>query len=37
MRADITGPEMKAPWRLGDKDRFYPYGKSYAKVFGEQE
>jgi peroxiredoxin len=34
---DITTPEMKAAWRRGEKDRFYPYGKSYAKVFGEQE
>ena len=34
---DITSPEMKAAWQRGEKDRFYPYGKSYAKVFGEQE
>jgi peroxiredoxin len=34
---DITMPEMKAAWQRGEKDRFYPYGKSYAKVFGEQE
>jgi len=34
---DITTPEMKAAWQRGEKDRFYPYGKSYAKVFGEQE
>jgi peroxiredoxin len=34
---DITRPEMKAAWERGEKDRFYPYGKSYAKVFGEQE
>jgi peroxiredoxin len=34
---DITSPEMKAAWRRGEKDRFYPYGKSYAKVFGEHE
>jgi peroxiredoxin len=34
---DITTPEMKATWKRGDKDRFYPYGKSYARVFGEQE
>lgn len=33
---DITTPEMKAGWERGEKDRFYPYGKSYAKVFGEQ-
>jgi peroxiredoxin len=34
---DITRPEMKAAWERGEKDRFYPYGKSFAKVFGEQE
>jgi peroxiredoxin len=34
---DITKPEMKSAWERGEKDRFYPYGKSYAKVFGEQE
>jgi hypothetical protein len=34
---DITSPEMKAAWERGEKDRFYPYGKTYAKVFGEQE
>jgi peroxiredoxin len=33
---DITTPEMKAAWARGERDRFYPYGKSYAKVFGEQ-
>ena len=30
---DITSPEMKAAWARGEKDRFYPYGKSLAKVF----
>jgi peroxiredoxin len=34
---DITSPVLKAAWDRGDKARFYPYGKSYAKVFGEQE
>jgi peroxiredoxin len=34
---DITSPEMKAAWVRGEKDRFYPYGKSLAKVFSEQE
>jgi peroxiredoxin len=34
---DITSAEMKAAWQRGDKSRFYPYGKSYAQVFGEQE
>jgi peroxiredoxin len=34
---DIASPEMKAAWGRGEKDRFYPYGKTYAKVFSEQE
>jgi peroxiredoxin len=34
---DITDTELKAAWVRGEKERFYPYGKSYAKVFGEQE
>jgi peroxiredoxin len=34
---DITTPEQKAAWSRGEKERFYPYGKSYARVFGEQE
>jgi peroxiredoxin len=34
---DITTPELKEAWAREEKDRFYPYGKSYAKVFSEQE
>jgi peroxiredoxin len=34
---DITHTELKAAWVRGQKERFYPYGKSYAKVFQEQE
>ena len=34
---DITDAEHKAAWSRGETDRFYPYGKSYAKVFGEQD
>lgn len=34
---DITRPAMRAAWDKGDKQRFYPYGKSYAQVFKEQE
>jgi peroxiredoxin len=34
---DISKPELKAVWEKGDKTRFYPYGKSYAEVFAEQE
>jgi peroxiredoxin len=34
---DITSADLKAAWARGEKDHFYPYGKSYAKVFAEQE
>src|SRR6201996_8386840 len=34
---DITTPEMKAAWERKETKRFYPYGKSYARVFGEQD
>ena len=34
---DITRPEMRAAWEAGDKKRFYPYSKSYAQVFKEQD
>ena len=34
---DITSADLKAAWSRGEKDHFYPYGKSYAKVFAEQE
>jgi peroxiredoxin len=34
---DITTPEMKAAWERGEKQRFYPYGKTFAQVFAEKE
>lgn len=34
---DIQSPELKAAWSQGKKDLFYPYGKRFAKVLGEQE
>jgi peroxiredoxin len=34
---DITANELRAEWDRGEKSHFYPYGKSYSKVFGEQE
>jgi peroxiredoxin len=34
---DITDAELRAAWSRGETDRFYPYGKTYAKVFGEQD
>jgi len=30
---DITDPALKAAWSRGEKNRFYPYGKTYAQVF----
>ena len=35
--SDITDAEHKATWTRGEKNGFYPYGKSYAAVFGEQD
>jgi peroxiredoxin len=34
---DITTPDLKAAWARNEKNRFYPYGKTYVKVFSEQE
>jgi peroxiredoxin len=34
---DLSDPELREAWGKGDKARFYPYGKSYAAVFKEQE
>jgi peroxiredoxin len=34
---DITKPELKEAWARGDKARFYPYGKTFAQVFAEQD
>src|SRR5579862_9784425 len=28
---DITQPELREAWKRGEKERFFPYGKSYAK------
>jgi len=32
---DISGAELKAAWGRGEKDRFYPYGKSYIRTISE--
>jgi peroxiredoxin len=32
---DISGPELRAEWDRGEKGRFYPYGKSLAKVLAD--
>ena len=34
---DITSPSLKAAWERGEKDQFFPYGKTYVKILGEQE
>jgi hypothetical protein len=34
-RAKVTRPEMKAAWKEGRKELFYPYGKTYVQTRGE--
>jgi peroxiredoxin len=34
---DITTSELKAAWGRGEKGLFYPYGKSFAKVFADSD
>ena len=34
---DISTAEMKTAWQQGHKDRFYPYGKTYAQTISAQE
>jgi peroxiredoxin len=34
---DITNPELKAAWQKGEKNRFYPYCKTYAQVIKDQD
>src|ERR1700752_2037138 len=34
---DISNQELKDAWARGEKDRFYPYGASYAKIIAGQE
>ena len=34
---DITAPELKAAWERGEKQKFYPYGKTQAQVLSEQK
>lgn len=34
---DLSDPALREAWARGEKDRFYPYGESYAKVFADQE
>src|SRR5499433_2902224 len=34
---DLSDPALRAAWAAGDKARFYPYGKSWAQVFADQD
>jgi peroxiredoxin len=34
---DISSPDLRAAWARGEKQKFYPYGKSQAQVIAEQE
>jgi peroxiredoxin len=34
---DITGAELRAAWNRGEKDRFYPYGKTYVQTISGQK
>ena len=34
---DITSTERRAAWAKGDKASFYPYGKTQAQMFAEQD
>ena len=34
---DMTAAELRAAWATGDKGKFYPYGKTQAQVFAEQD
>ena len=34
---DIGNAELREAWAKGDKSRFYPYGKSLARVFADQD
>ena len=34
---DISAPEFKEAWQQGRKERFYPYGKTFAQTLVDQE
>ena len=34
---DISSPQLRAAWAAGDKTRFFPYGKTHAQMFAEQD
>jgi len=33
---DLSDPALRQAWAAGQKDRFYPYGKSWAEVLADQ-
>ncbi len=33
---DLSDPELKAAWARGERDRFFPYGKSRKAILAEQ-
>ena len=32
---DLSAPELRAAWERGEKDRFWPYGKTLREVFAQ--
>ena len=34
---DLSAPGLREKWDAGDHDGFYPYGKTHAQVFAEQD
>jgi peroxiredoxin len=34
---DISDPDLQIAWQQGDKSQFYPYGKTMAQVFADQD
>ena len=34
---DLSAPGLRERWDAGDQADFYPYGKSHAEVFAEQD
>jgi hypothetical protein len=34
---DISGAEQRAAWAEGEETNFYPYGRTQAQVFADQE
>jgi peroxiredoxin len=32
---DLARPDVRAAWQAGEKEKFYPYGKTFAEVFAD--